>query len=242
MAQRRMFSLKIVSSDAFLDMPTSTRELYFQFGMYADDDGFVNPKKVMRMIGASEDDLKMLIAKRFVLPFENGIIVIKAWKVNNLIRKDFYQPTQYLDQKKTLFTKGDGSYTDNPSESSQNVNILSPQVRLGKDSIGKEIQLPNWLNKKSWDEWLEFRKEIKKKMTPTTIKKQIQFLFLNQDDHVRIINQSIMNGWQGLFVLKKDFKPREIPKRDEQKESSVSDSFKIKGHIDETLGVFVQDK
>lgn len=123
-----MFSLKIVGSDAFLEMPTSARELYFQLGMYADDDGFVNPRKIMRMIGSSEDDIKVLIGKRFVLPFDNGVVVIKHWLINNLVRKDFYQETMYLEQKKTLEIKANKAYTDN-------VNNLSPQVRLGKVSI-----------------------------------------------------------------------------------------------------------
>lgn len=135
MAQRRMFSLKIVSSDAFLDMPTSSRELYFQLGMYADDDGFVNPKKIIRMIGASDDDIKVLIGKRFLLPFENGVVVVKHWLINNLIRKDFYQETIYLEQKNTLEIKDNKAYTE---LSKQNVNNLDTQYRLGKDSIGKD--------------------------------------------------------------------------------------------------------
>ncbi len=131
MAQRRMFSQKIVASDAFLEMPTSSRELYFQLGMYADDDGFVNPKKIMRMVGASDDDIKILSGKRFVLPFENGVVVIKHWKINNLIRKDFYEETIYTEQKKQLLTKENKAYT----ECLQNVNNLSPQYSIGKDSI-----------------------------------------------------------------------------------------------------------
>jgi len=131
-----MFSIKIVGSDAFIEMPTSSRELYFQLGMYADDDGFVNPRKIMRMIGSSDDDLKMLIAKRFVLIFENGVIVIKHWRVNNMIRKDFYQPTDYLEQKKTLFIKENKSYTDNPKTEGI-VNNLSTQYRIGKVNKGK---------------------------------------------------------------------------------------------------------
>lgn len=126
-----MFSIKIVGSDAFIEMPTSSRELYFQLGMYADDDGFVNPRKIMRMIGSSDDDLKMLIAKRFVLPFENGVVVIKHWRVNNMIRKDFYQETDYLEQKRTLYIKENKSYTDNPKTEGI-VNKLSTQYRIGK--------------------------------------------------------------------------------------------------------------
>ncbi len=102
--------------------------------MYSDDDGFVNPKKIMRMIGASDDDLKVLIGKRFVLTFENGVVVIKHWKINNLIRKDFYQKTVYQDEKKLLEVKENGAYT----ECSQIVNNLSPQYSIGKDRLGKD--------------------------------------------------------------------------------------------------------
>ena len=133
MAQRRMFSQKIVGSDAFIEMPVSARELYFQLGMYADDDGFINPKKIVRMVGASDDDLKLLSAKRFVLPFENGVVVIKHWKINNLIRKDFYEPTIYIEQKNMLETKENKAYT----ECLQNVNNLSPQYSIGKVREGK---------------------------------------------------------------------------------------------------------
>lgn len=132
MAQRRMFSPKIVSSDAFLDMPTSSRELYFQLGMYADDDGFINPRTIMRMIGASDDDLKVLIGKRFVIPFENGVVVIKHWKINNLIRKDFYQETLYLEQKNLLETKENGAYTEYVTE-----KLPTRSRRLGKVRLGK---------------------------------------------------------------------------------------------------------
>lgn len=128
-----MFSQKIVGSDAFLEMPPTTRELYFQLGMYADDDGFVNPKKIVRMVSASEDDLKLLVLKRFVLPFESGVIVIKHWKMNNYIQADRYTPTQYLEEKKRLETKENLAYT----ECIQDVSKLDTQVRIGKDRIGK---------------------------------------------------------------------------------------------------------
>src|SRR3990167_8414173 len=109
MAQRRMFSPDIVCSDAFFEMPNSSRELYFQLGMKADDDGFVNPRGIMRLTGASEDDLKMLFHKRFALPFQSGVIVIKHWKINNLVRKDWYKPTLHQEEKKLLETKENGA-------------------------------------------------------------------------------------------------------------------------------------
>ena len=112
MANKRMFTMKIVDSDAFLDMPLSTQCLYFHLNMRADDDGFVgNPKKVMRIVGASDDDLKLLIAKKFVLTFENGVIVIKHWRMHNTLSKQRYQETVYKDEKSMLLLKDNKSYS-----------------------------------------------------------------------------------------------------------------------------------
>lgn len=134
MAQRRMFSPDIVCSDAFLDMPASACHLYFQLGMYADDDGFVNPRKIMRMLGSSEDDLKILIAKRFVLPFQSGVVVVKHWKINNLVRKDWYRPSQYLEEKSTLYLKESGAYTD---DSSQGIPVVNEPLTIRQHRSGQ---------------------------------------------------------------------------------------------------------
>lgn len=136
-----MFSPQIIDSDAFLDMSVSARELYFQLGMRADDDGFVgNPKKIMRMIGGSDDDMKILISKRFVLIFESGVIVIKHWRINNLIRKDWYKETVYLEEKKSLKIKDNGSYTELVNETTPKslTQVKIGKDRLSKDKIGKE--------------------------------------------------------------------------------------------------------
>lgn len=143
MAERRMFTTKIVDSDAFMDMPLSTQSLYFHLSMRADDDGFVNnPKKIQRMIGASEDDLKLLIAKRFILAFESGVIVIKHWRMHNLLRKDRYNPTQYQEEFKMLSLKENGAYTEHGNQLATNWqpkdNQLATQDSIGKDSIGKD--------------------------------------------------------------------------------------------------------
>lgn len=112
MANKRMFTMKIVDSDAFLDMPLSTQCLYFHLNMRADDDGFINnPRKIMRIIGASEDDLKLLIAKSFIITFENGVIVIKHWRMHNTLSKQRYKETQYIEEKNTLRIKENGSYS-----------------------------------------------------------------------------------------------------------------------------------
>lgn len=97
-----MFSAQIVSADAFLEMPMTSQALYFHLGMTADDDGFVSPRKVLRMTGAGEDDLKVLLSKGFVIPFQSGVIVITHWKQNNYIQTDRYTPTIYRDERATL--------------------------------------------------------------------------------------------------------------------------------------------
>ena len=128
MARRRMFSLDVVDTDRFLDMPSSTQALYFHLGMRADDDGFVaSPKRTTAMCGCSADDLNLLAAKGFVKPFESGVLVIVDWKKNNLIRPDRYTPTQFQEEKAQL-----GIPAVN-----QNTYQRVPQVSIGKDSIDK---------------------------------------------------------------------------------------------------------
>ncbi len=112
MAERRMFAKSIIDSDSFVDMPTSSRLLYYDLSMRADDDGFVNsPKKIMRMTGASDDDLKLLVAKKFLIPFESGVVVIKHWKIHNYIRNDRYKETIHLEEKALLSTTENKEYT-----------------------------------------------------------------------------------------------------------------------------------
>ena len=129
-----MFAKTIIDSDAFLDMPLSTQALYFHLSMRADDDGFINnPKKIQRMVGASDDDCKLLIMKQFIIPFESGIVVIKHWRIHNYIQKDRYSPTIYQEEKSTLTINKNREYT----ESIQNGYKLDTQVSIDKDSKGK---------------------------------------------------------------------------------------------------------
>lgn len=112
MAEKRMFTKKITDSDAFLNMPLSAQALYFHLNMAADDEGFVNnPQKIQRVIGAAEDDLKLLMAKNFIIAFDSGVIVIKHWKMHNYIAKDRFHPTDYIDERRTLEVKENGAYT-----------------------------------------------------------------------------------------------------------------------------------
>lgn len=112
-----MFSSEIVDTDAFLEMPLSSQALYFHLGMNGDDDGFVsNPTRITRVIGANKNDLDILIAKRFILTFPSGVVVIKHWRLNNTFRKDRYKKTTYIAEKETLYISENSSYTDRPTE------------------------------------------------------------------------------------------------------------------------------
>ena len=138
MAEKRMFTQKIIDSDAFLDMPLSTQALYFHLNMRADDDGFINnPKRIQRTIGASEDDLKLLIAKRFLICFENGVIVIKHWRMANALRKDRYTPTAFQEELAMLRIKENGSYTKRLPDGCQVVADCLPQDRLEENRLDK---------------------------------------------------------------------------------------------------------
>lgn len=138
LAERRMFSKTIVDSDAFLEMPLSTQALYFHLSMRADDDGFLNnARKIQRLVGASDDDLKLLVLKRFAIAFDDGIIVIKHWRMNNYLRKDRYTPTVYQEEFKMLGIKDNGSYTLVDTAGIPNDNQCVTQVSIGKDSIDK---------------------------------------------------------------------------------------------------------
>lgn len=147
MAERRMFAKTIIDSDAFLDMPVTARLLYYDLAMRADDDGFVNsPKKIMRMIGASQDDLSILCLRKFIIPFDTGIVVIKHWRIHNYIRKDMYHETKYKEEKALLELDENNAYrnvTDSSRTCDELVTSPSTQVRLGKvregkDSLGKD--------------------------------------------------------------------------------------------------------
>ena len=148
MAERRMFAIRVIDSDEFLDMPGSARLLYYDLGMRADDDGFVNSvKKIIRMTGASQEDLSALIKKNFIIMFDNGIVVITHWKIHNYIRRDTYRETDYRTEKMMLNTNDDNSYqkikdklsVDEPSTTrGRPVDGSWTQDRIIEDRIIKE--------------------------------------------------------------------------------------------------------
>lgn len=153
MAEKRMFAKTIIDSDAFIDMPLSAQALYFHLSMRADDDGFINnPKRIQRTIGANDDDVKLLIMKRFLIPFESGVVVIKHWKIHNYIQRDRYKETVYLEEKSMLSVKENKAYTLNPIQLEepcqqivhemeapciQPVSTMEAQIRLDKSRLDK---------------------------------------------------------------------------------------------------------
>lgn len=141
MAERRMFAKSIVLSDAFLDMPATARCLYFTLGMFADDDGFVgSPKAIMRQCGASQDDMNVLIAKKFVLVFESGVIVIKHWRMNNYLQNDRHKDTNYIEEMSKLKVGKNGAYyATEPLGTSQCIqSVYTVKDSIDKLSIGKD--------------------------------------------------------------------------------------------------------
>ena len=148
MAAKRMFSIDVIDTDKFLDMPVTTQALYFHLGMRADDDGFVSsPKKVIKIANCTNDDMRILISKGYVISFESGVIVITDWKVNNWVKGDRYKPTKCQEEKELLEVCNDSYVIKNigiPSDNqlgpnwNQSGTTMEPQVRLGKVRLGKD--------------------------------------------------------------------------------------------------------
>lgn len=151
MAERRCFTMKIVDSDAFLEMPLTTQCLYFHLAMRADDDGFVNsPKRISKLIGTSDDDMKLLIAKRFVLACENGVIVIKHWRMHNTLKNDRIKDPLYPDVAARIYVKPNGAYTDSPEEGFPSLLEVKkqgkPTIKISDKSVGFQMDskwIPN---------------------------------------------------------------------------------------------------
>ena len=133
MATRRMFNKLITNSDDFLEMPVSSQCLYFHLSMNADDDGFVNNwKSIMKLTGTKEDDLKVLIAKQYILPFDSGVIVIKHWRLNNYLRNDRYTETKFKKEAQQIYLDESMVYQMDTS----GIHRLD-KIRLDKISIDK---------------------------------------------------------------------------------------------------------
>lgn len=216
MADKRMFAKSIVLSDAFLDMPLSTRCLYFTLGMLADDDGFVSaPKSIMRQCGASQDDLNILIAKRYVLTFDSGILVIKHWRINNYLRSDRYRETTYVEEKSTLMLDEKGAYTEAGILPAAGVGIPLGIPSIGKDSIGKdskeegEKDTPDDLLcftgvlLEATKDWFKYKQEKRQTYKETGRKNLISQIKNNAEIYgneavAKVIKDSMASNYQGI--------------------------------------------
>ena len=203
MADRRMFSQKIIDSDAFLDMPTSAQALYFHLGMRADDDGFVNnPKKIRTFVGAADDDLKLLIAKNFLIPFESGVVVIKHWRIHNYIQKDRYTPTAYTEEMAQLETKENRAYTlvsNSDTECIQAGNKVDAQISIDKskrriDKISI-VEVEDRETPTPADELVAYAANNLQYLSPTNVEELDSFRDSLTDEMIRYaIDEACANG------------------------------------------------
>ena len=144
MAQKRMFDKAITNSDDFLELPDSSQVLYFHLSMNADDDGFVNNwKSIMKMTGTKEDDMKLLIGKQYIIPFDSGVIVIRHWRMNNYLRTDRYKETKFKEEKSQLYLGKNEEYTLDSNSGIPMVDQRYTQNRIDKNSIDKNININN---------------------------------------------------------------------------------------------------
>lgn len=200
MAERRMFAKTIIDSDAFIDMPISARLLYYDLAMRADDDGFVNsPKKIMKFVGASADDMNVLIARQFIIPFESGVVVIRHWKMHNYIQKDRYKPTSYQEEMENLTLKNGAYYTENlpdvsnlDTECIQDVYEMDTQDRLGKVRLGK-VRLESTRGELPPE---DFENDLSENKKPIRHKYGTYKNVLLTDDDMKKLKNEFPDDWQ----------------------------------------------
>ena len=267
MAEKRMFAKTIIDSDLFLDMPVTAQLLYFHLCMRADDDGFINnPKRIMRDVRCSDDDMKMLIAKDYVIPFESGVIVIKHWRLHNCIQKDRYKPS-LCDEKNLLSTNKNKVYErlytdciqiDNKMDTDCIQIVDTDKNRLDKNRLDKNRLDKNRLDKSRLEEdktcspeiaealaaFADHRKKLKKPMTDYAKKlllKKLQKLAKTEQEQIAILNQSIENGWQGVFPLGGERKHKQVKQSAADMADDVIRMMDERGMLNDTRGANEND-
>lgn len=260
MAQRRMFSKEVTTSDLFVDMPSSSQLLYFHLGMEADDEGFIgNAKMLSRAYGSNNDDLKLLEAKGFIIAFPSGVTVVKDWNLNNKIRKDRQKPTIYTEEKTLLTLDSKGSYLlgnqvstiPQPNDNQMSAQDRIGEVRLGKDRIGKDsidASQPNAFQEKSsgedinslLSEYLDSFIEFSSKNIAKRAMAQVEFMKLSSEEK----KQAVI-GAKNYFEWYKQENPEDKTKKFSINsyaflESATFKSFQQKVKVKkETLGGFI---
>ena len=220
MANKRMFTMRIVDTDAFLDMPLSTQCLYFHLNMRADDDGFIgNPKRIEKIIGANDDDLKLLIAKRFVILFDDGVIVIKHWRMHNTLSRDRYIETSYTDEKKKLLLKDNGSYSLTNGNSIDDTKLIERSNRQTQ----KRRKIYEQKTHSDKDIGLDKDKDKDKE-------KDINDLIVSKDTIRQTDVQQIINEWNTLEEFGINPVKRMTPKREQAVKARIRQN-----HMDDIL-------
>lgn len=259
-AQRRMFSKEVTTSDLFVDMPSSSQLLYFHLGMEADDEGFIgNAKMLSRAYGSNNDDLKLLEAKGFIIAFPSGVTVVKDWNLNNKIRKDRQKPTIYTEEKTLLTLDSKGSYLlgnqvstiPQPNDNQMSAQDRIGEVRLGKVRIGKDsidASQPNAFQEKSsgedinslLSEYLDSFIEFSSKNIAKRAMAQVEFMKLSSEEK----KQAVI-GAKNYFEWYKQENPEDKTKKFSINsyaflESATFKSFQQKVKVKkETLGGFI---
>lgn len=228
LANKRMFTMKIVDTDAFLDMPLSTQCLYFHLNMRADDDGFIgNPKRIEKIIGANDDDLKLLIAKRFVILFDDGVIVIKHWRMHNTLSRDRYIETSYTDEKKKLLLKDNGSYSLTNGNSIDDTKLIERSNRQTQNRRKIDVQKTH----SDIDKGLDIDKDIDSDIELDKDKeKDIKDLIVSKDTIRQTDVKRTIDEWNTLEEFGITPVKRMTPKREQAVKARIRQN-----HIDDIL-------
>ena len=228
MAQKRMFDKRVVCSDKFTDLPNSSKALYFMAGMEADDKGFFQPRRIQKMCGFTDDDFKILIAKRFFIPFDSGVMVVTDWNKNNWLDSRRITETEYVDELKMLQLINE-RYELLDNKIDIKVDVAKPMLseysieenRIEENSIeyNKEKCKKEKVEKKYFEslkvnsifnEFLELRKKLKAVNTDRAINTLINKLNeYDEETQYEMIEQSIVNSWKGIFELKNKSKKKD---------------------------------
>lgn len=245
MAEKRMFSKKIIDTDWFMDMPASTQNLYFHLSMRADDDGFVaSPRRIIKLIGATDDDYKILISKKFIIPFESGICVITDWRINNYLRNDRHTDTVYKEEKNSLIIDGNGKYTLGIPVVDQVLSNSNSNSNYIYNYNNKEEKEKEEKHKHGTYGWIKLTNDQYERLCNEFKKDYIDFVIERLDEYVQsngnknkykdwnlVVRKAIRDKWSCLNE-KKDEKtsPKDVRKTEytqEQYESMCDNIFEV---------------
>ena len=217
MARKRMFDLDIINQDSFYDLPMEAKALYFLLGMEADDEGFISPKKILRLYGGTEDSLKVLALKGYIIPFKTGVIVITDWKRNNYLDKNKVKPTIYQEEKSQItYDEVAEKYVSlekvkpKLNYSLEKVNVEEKRIEENrieenkKEIIKEKKYFENEEVNNIFVEFLQLRKKLKAVNSDRAINLLVNQLNKYDDDiKIKMIEQSILNSWKSVYELKK---------------------------------------